>query len=78
MFVTLKFDQKCPNCGSNIVVWQTKDLVIDGIYPVSNFLQEYKVNERMDAEAYTHCDKCDKGITLVIKKGKGNARLSAD
>ena len=27
MFVTLKLDEKCPNCGSKIE-WQTKDLTI--------------------------------------------------
>lgn len=71
MFVTLKFNKKCPHCGAE-VWWQTKSLVIDEIYPVANFGQEYDVNKRMSAEAYTVCDKCKKETSLEIKKGEIN------
>lgn len=72
MFVTLKLDEKCPNCGSS-VQWQTKNLTIDDIYPIANFGQEYKINSRMSAEVYTYCDKCKKEVDLKIKKGKISA-----
>ena len=72
MFVTLRLNEKCPYCGCS-VEWQTKDLVVDDIYPIENFGQEYKINSRMSAEVYTHCDKCKKEVDLKIKKGKISA-----
>lgn len=69
MFVTIKMDGKCPDCDGKIEEWQTKDLVIDGTYPVANFGQVYKVNNRMSAEMYAYCNECKKEVNLKIKKG---------
>ena len=69
MFITIKLNRGCLYCGRK-VWWQTKDLVIDGVYLVANLLQEYEVNERMDAGLGAYCDKCGKVSNLTIKKGK--------
>lgn len=69
MFITIKFDEKCPHCGAK-VEWQTKNLTIDGIYPVANFGQKYPINNRMDAKIYSYCESCKKEVSLTIKKGK--------
>ncbi len=62
-------DKPCSVCGAK-VQWQTKDLVIDDIYPVANYCDSFQLNERMDAEIYTTCDKCGTSLELKIVKGK--------
>lgn len=69
LFNIIKLNKECPKCGAE-VEWQTKNLKIDDIYPVENLMNHYDLNSRMDAEVHTFCDKCNKWIELIIKKGK--------
>ncbi|SRR5260221_2818292 len=58
MFNILKTDKVCPRCGS-VLEWQTKNLVIDNIYPVDNLLLVFDLNKRTTAEAYAVCKRCN-------------------
>ncbi|MEK7504632.1 MAG: hypothetical protein AAB550_04010 [Patescibacteria group bacterium] len=70
MFNVIKVKVDCPKCGGKIDEWQTKNLVIDDIYPVDNVLEHYDLNKGMDAEIHSYCDNCNKELSLIIKKGK--------
>ena len=59
----------CPNCGA-IVEWQSRGIVLDGIYPIENVLEKFELNKRISGEVYTSCDKCDFWSEVVIKDGK--------
>lgn len=69
LFNVVNIDKKCPKCGS-IVEWQSKNLVVDGIYPVQNFLGVFELNKRISGEAHTLCDKCQSWIEVLIVEGK--------
>jgi hypothetical protein len=69
MFITIQLDKGCPQCGAK-VEWQTKNLLLDDVYPVVNLLQEYDVSERMDADLYTYCVHCKNRTNLVMRKGE--------
>jgi len=61
--------KNCPKCGQK-VEWQTKDLVIDRIYPVANVLEVFAINKKMIGEIHTHCNKCKTWSEAKIKDGK--------
>ncbi|OGM04509.1 hypothetical protein A2715_01185 [Candidatus Woesebacteria bacterium RIFCSPHIGHO2_01_FULL_39_32] len=65
----IKLDKGCPNCGA-IVEWQSKDLVIDKIYPVERVLETFSLNKRMSGEVHTLCVKCKTWTEAEIRKGK--------
>ena len=66
----LNLDKNCPICGAKMEC-QTKDLTIDGIYPVDNLYDTYELTDRMDAEVGCYCFTCkDSGVDLLIRKGK--------
>jgi len=68
VFNTIKSSIKCPKCG-NTVEWQSKRLVYDG-FLVANAMQTLTLNEKMDGEMHTYCDKCKTGFDVTITKGK--------
>lgn len=68
LFNRINLNMGCPHCGQR-VEWQSKYVIIDGIYPVQNCLESFDVNSRMDAEVYTYCGGCDWVTDLEIKKG---------
>ena len=70
MYNIILIDKPCPTCGNKNLEWQTKDLVIDDIYPIANLLSEYMVNKRMDGPVFTICDECKYWIEADIQKGK--------
>lgn len=69
MFNIVDIKKDCPNCGAD-VEWQTKGLILDGIYPIENVLQKFELSERISGEVYTSCDKCQFWSEVVIKDGK--------
>ncbi len=71
MYNIIKLNKDCPNCGAK-VEWQTKDLVIDGIYPVDNIniLETYALSERMTGEVHALCKKCKTWSDAKIKGRK--------
>lgn len=69
LFNVVKMDKKCPKCGSE-TEWQSKNLVVDGIYPIQNFLGIFDLNERISGEAYASCDKCRTWTEVLIIDGK--------
>lgn len=69
MYNTIDVKKNCPKCGAQ-VEWQSKDLEIDGKYPVMNVLETYKLNNKMVGEVHTLCDKCKTWSEFKIEKGK--------
>lgn len=69
MYNIIKFSEGCPNCDKK-VEWQTKDLVIDNLYPVENILKIFKPNTRISGSVYTVCNYCQTEISAKINKGK--------
>jgi len=69
MFNIIDLKKKCPNCSAE-VEWQSKSLVVDGMYPVENVLGAFAVNERLSGEAHTTCGACRSWTNLKIKDGK--------
>ena len=59
----------CPSCGVK-VEWQTKELVIDNIYPVENVLETFSLNIRMSGEVHTLCSKCGTWTEAKMVNGK--------
>lgn len=59
LFNIINIDKKCPKCGAE-VEWQSKRLVVDGIYPIQNFC----------GEAYASCRKCQTWTDLLMIDGK--------
>lgn len=69
MYNIIDLEKNCPNCSTK-VEWQTKDLVIDDIYPVASVLETYELNKRMSGEVHTLCSKCKTWSEARIKNGK--------
>ena len=69
MFNIVDIKKDCPNCGA-IVEWQTKGIVLDGIYPIENVLEKFELNKRISGEVYTSCRECGNWSEVVIKNGK--------
>ncbi len=69
LFNTVDLKVDCPNCGEK-VEWQTKGLVLDGIYPIENVMERFELNKRISGEVHTLCDKCKFWSEVVIKNGK--------
>ena len=69
LFNTVKINKGCPKCGAD-VEWQSKGLVVDGIYPVDNFLGKFELNERISGEVHTWCEKCNTSTDLFVVNGK--------
>ena len=63
-------NKNCPKCNNKNLEWQTKDLIIDNIYPVANVISRYKINKRMTATVYTNCNECETAVEIYIKDGK--------
>jgi len=68
MYNIIDIGRNCPNCGAK-VEWQSKELMIDDIYPVMETLANYKLDKRMSGEVHTSCDKC--GVWLEVRFSKG-------
>lgn len=73
--ITLNRPEKCPNCGQGIITWQSKQLIYDG-YELANALREVKLNNKMDGEIHTACDKCNTYVSMRVKKGKLSSKTN--
>jgi len=69
MYNIIDIKRNCPNCGAK-VEWQSKDLIVDGIYSVVNALKTYILNKRMSGEVHTYCSKCSTWTEAKVVKGK--------
>ncbi len=68
VYNVIKNKTKCPKCQSP-VEWQSKRLEYDG-FLLANVMQGIKLNERMDGEMHTFCDRCKLGFDVTIEKGE--------
>jgi hypothetical protein len=69
MYNRIKLGKDCPNCGAK-VEWQSKGIVLDGIYPIENCLETFELNKRISGEVYTSCRKCGNWSEVIVKNGK--------
>lgn len=69
LFNTVNLKIGCPNCGVK-VEWQTKDLILDGVYVIENTLETFELTKRISGVVYTGCDKCSYWSEVIIKNGK--------
>ncbi len=58
----------CPKCHKP-VEWQSKHLIYDG-FVLANLLENIVLNERMEGEMHTFCDKCKTGFDADIINGQ--------
>ena len=66
VYITVRGEYPCPRCGKKLDDWQCKELGYDG-YPVAIFMQEYKLNKKMDGEMYNTCGTCGPVNYQIIK-----------
>lgn len=69
LFNVVKIDKKCSRCGAK-TEWQSKRLVVDGIYPIHNSLEIFELDKRLSGEAYTLCRKCNHWAEILIVNGE--------
>ena len=69
MFNTVNLKKDCANCGAK-VEWQTKDLILDGVYIIENTLETFELSKRISGVVYACCDKCKFWNEVIIRNGK--------
>jgi predicted RNA-binding Zn-ribbon protein involved in translation (DUF1610 family) len=68
VYITIRGEYACPQCGRKLADWQCKELEYDG-YPVAILMQEYRLNKKMSGHMYNTCPNCGPVIGK-IKKGR--------
>ena len=69
MFNIVDLNKNCPVRGEK-VEWQTKGLVLDGMYPIENGSGVFELTERISGEIYTRCEECGFWSEVIVKNGK--------
>lgn len=69
MFNAVKVGKDCPRCGAE-VEWQTKDLILDGVYVIENTLETFELTKRISGVVYASCNKCGYWSEVIIRNGK--------
>lgn len=65
VFNIITSKRTCPQCHAK-VEWQSKYITYDG-FVLENLLQNIRLNNHIDGEMHTFCDKCKSAFEIEIK-----------